>query len=59
MNPQTGKLAFGWGMFLLLLSGGMLPFQQKGTAEYLLTVATFVLALLFTIGVVVLARLSR
>jgi hypothetical protein len=59
MNPQTGKLALGWGIFLILLSGGMLPFQQAGTAEYLITLATFFMALLFTIGVAIFVRLSR
>lgn len=59
MSPQTGKLAFGWALFILLLSGGMLPFQEAGTAEYYITGVTFLLAVLFAIAVVIIARLSR
>lgn len=59
MNPQVGKLAFGWGIFILLLSGALLLFQEPGTAEQVITQMTFLLALLFTFAVVVIARLSR
>lgn len=59
MNARTGKLAFGWAVFILILSGAMLFFQECGTGEFYITLATFVLAILF-IGIIILAvRLSQ
>jgi hypothetical protein len=58
MDSNLGRAGFRIGVFVVLLSGGLLLVLQKGTAEYLLMQVMFVLGLIF-LGVIVLAvRLS-
>jgi hypothetical protein len=54
MDSNFGRAAFRIGVFVVLLSGGLLLVLQKGTAEYLLMQVMFVLGLIF-LGVIVLA----
>ena len=58
MDSNVGRAGFRIGVFVVLLSGGLLLVLQKGTAEYILMQVMFVLGLIF-LGVIVLAvRLS-
>jgi hypothetical protein len=54
MDSNFGRAGFRIGVFVVLLSGGLLLVLQKGTAEYLLMQVMFVLGLIF-LGVIVLA----
>ncbi len=58
MDSHLGRAGFRIGVFVVLLSGGLLLVLQKGTAEYILMQVMFILGLIF-LGVIVLAvRLS-
>ena len=52
MNPQLGKAWFQIAVFITIVAGGLLFFQRPGTAEFVISIATLALGLLF-IGLVV------
>jgi cbb3-type cytochrome oxidase subunit 3 len=54
MNPEAGKAWFQVAVFITLVSVALLFFEQPGTAEFVITVTTLVIGLVF-IGIVVFA----
>jgi hypothetical protein len=59
VNSGLGFAAFRLGMFLLLVSGGLLLFLERGSAEQAITLFTFFLAVIFLAVIVVLVRLGQ
>jgi len=53
MNPEVGKTWFQAAVFIALVSAALLLFEQPGTAEFVITVTTLVIGLVF-IGIIVL-----
>jgi hypothetical protein len=53
MNPEVGKTWFQAAVFITLVSAALLLFEQPGTAEFVITVTTLVIGLVF-IGIIVL-----
>ena len=52
MNPELGQAWFRVALFITLVSAVLLIFVQPGTAEFVMTVASLVVGLVF-VGVVV------
>jgi riboflavin transporter FmnP len=52
MNPELGQAWFRVALFITLVSAALLIFVQPGTAEFVITVMTFITGLVF-VGVVV------
>ena len=57
MGPEIGQAGFRIGIFLVLVSGGMLLMLQPGTAEFSITVVTLTIGLTFLGLIVLLVRL--
>jgi hypothetical protein len=47
VSPQAGKAWFQIAVFITIVSAGLLFFQRPGTAEFVISVATLVVGLLF------------
>jgi hypothetical protein len=58
MDSNFGRAGFRIGVFIALMSGGLLLILQKGTAEYLLMQVMFVLSLVFLAVIILAVRLS-
>lgn len=58
LSPELGKIAFQIGIFLTVIPGLLLLALEPGTAEFVITVITFVLGTVFTLLIVVLVRIS-
>lgn len=54
MNPELGQGWFRIAVFIALTSAVLILFQQPGTAEFVITVTSLVIGLIF-IAVVVIA----
>lgn len=57
MDPALGKAGLRIGLFIVVLAGGMLLFLQPGTAEFVITVFSLCIGLLFIGIIVALVRL--
>lgn len=55
-SPEVGQSAVRITVFLVLVSGALLCFQQPGTAEFIVTVTTFVFSSAFLLLIVALIR---
>ena len=53
LSPETGKAWFQVAIFFTVAPGVLIFFQTPGTAEFVITIATFVIGLFF-LGVVIL-----
>jgi len=60
MNPQAAKAGLSLGLFIVVASALMLPFEPPGSAEFVVTVLSLFVGLI-TVGVIALAirKLSR
>lgn len=56
IGPQVGQAAFRIAFMMVVLSGIMLFFLTPGTAEYIISVVTLILGLVFMGIVFVLVR---
>jgi len=56
MNPQAGKAWFQAAVCIILVSAVLLLFEQPGTAEFVITVTTLVIGLVFMGMVVFIVR---
>jgi hypothetical protein len=59
VSPQIGRTWFRVAFFMTLLSAGLLFLQTPGTAEFVITVTTLALGLIFMVVIVVIARRSK
>ena len=59
MNPQAGLFAFRIAIFIILVSGGLIFMLQPGSAEFYITLLTFLIGLIFMAIVIIAARLSQ
>jgi hypothetical protein len=56
VNPQAGKAWFQIAVFITIVSAGLLFFQRPGTAEFVISVTTLVLGLLFIALLVIMIK---
>ena len=59
LSPEIGQAGFRLAFFIMLLSGGLLFLVQPGTAEFVITVATFAVGLVFLLLIAALVRRSN
>jgi hypothetical protein len=53
MSPEAGKAALSMALFIVIASGALLLIQPPGTAEFVVTVLSLIVGLVFA-GVAVL-----
>ncbi len=60
MNPQAAKAGLSLGLFIVVASALMLPFEPPGSAEFVVTVLSLCVGLM-TVGVIAFAirKLSK
>lgn len=59
MSSSLGLAAFRIGMFIVLVSGILLLFEENGSAEQAITAITFLIGLVFLIAIGVWVRMSQ
>lgn len=59
LGPELGRVAFQIAFFITLASAGLLFFLTPGSAEFVITVASLVVGLIFLLVVAVLVRWSN
>ena len=59
MNPEAGQAWFRIAMTLTLVSAVLVYFTEPGTAEWVVSVITLLIGLLFISTIVVLIRRNR
>jgi hypothetical protein len=59
MDSQIGRAGFHIGFYIAFVSGILLLFLRRGTAEYLITLFTFGVALIFLLIIAVIVRWSQ
>lgn len=58
MNPQTGRAGFAAGLFIVVTSLMMLPFQEWDSAPFIITVMTLSVGLFFLAVIIFAVRRS-
>jgi hypothetical protein len=59
LGPEVGQAAVRITVFLMLVSGALLCFQQPGTAEFVVTVTTLAISSAFLLLIVALIKRSQ
>jgi hypothetical protein len=59
MNPELGLAWFRIAIFFTLTSGILIFFQTPGTAEFVITVTSFIIGLAFIAIIAVVVRWSN
>ena len=59
MNPQIGRAAFSLAVFVTVTSALLLPFLERDSAEFVVTVLALVAGGLTIVLIAILARLGR
>jgi hypothetical protein len=59
MNPQTGRAAFSLAIFVAVTGLLLLPFLERNSAEFVVTVLAIIAGGLTILLIAILARLGR
>jgi hypothetical protein len=59
MDANIGRAGFQIGSFMVFISGALLLFLERGTAEHSITLLTFLLGLIFMVGIAIAVRWSQ
>lgn len=59
MSPEFGKQWFRVAIFMILISAGLLFFVKPGSAEFVITIVTLGVGILFVILIVLMVKLSK
>lgn len=59
MDSQIGRAGFHIGFYIAFVSGILLFFLRRGTAEFMITLFTFAVALIFLLIIAVIVRWSQ
>ena len=59
MNPQLGRAAFGVASFVIVTGALLLPFLERDSAEFVVTVLSIIAGGLTMVMVAILAYLGR
>ena len=59
MNPQLGRTAFSLAIFITVTGALLLPFLERDSAEFVVTVLSIVAGGLTILLIAILARLGR
>jgi hypothetical protein len=58
IGPELGKAGFLIGIFVTMVAGGLLLVVERGSAEFIISLLTFGIGILFTLLIIVLVRLG-
>lgn len=58
MGPELGQAWFRIALFITLVSGGLILIEPRDSAEFVISVASFVVGLIFIGIIVVITRRS-
>lgn len=58
MSPHLGQAAFRIAFFIVFVAGGLLFFLEPGSAEFVVSVVTLIIGLLFIVAIAVIVRRS-
>ncbi|MBX2999016.1 MAG: hypothetical protein KF893_10950 [Caldilineaceae bacterium] len=58
ISPEIGKAGFLIGIFVTMVSGGLLLVVERGSAEFTISLLTFGIGILFILLIIVLVRLG-
>ncbi len=56
VDPELGKAAFRWALFIIVAAGVMLFFLSPGSAQYYVTILTLAIGLAFLALVIFLVK---
>lgn len=59
MDSQIVKGGLNIATFLVVSGGLLLFFQERGTAEFIITITVVIIGLVFAFGIILAARISR
>lgn len=59
MSPELGQAWFRIAFFITLVSGVLILFQSPGSAEFVISVTSFVIGLVFIAVIVLVVRRSN
>lgn len=59
MSRDLGQVAFRLGFFIVFVSGMLLFFVERGSAEQMITIFTFIIGLVFVVVVAILVRFAQ
>ena len=59
MNPQIGRVAFSMAIFVTVTGAVLLPFLERDSAEFVVTVLSIIAGGLTILLIAILARLGR
>lgn len=59
MAPELTHIWFRVAVFMTLVSAVLIPLQQPDTAEFVISVTSFVIGLVFVTAIIVLVRRSN
>jgi hypothetical protein len=59
MSPQTGRAAFALAIFVAVTSALLLPFLERDSAEFVVTVLSLIAGGLTLLLIAIVARLGR
>jgi hypothetical protein len=59
LRSELGQAGLRIAVFMALVSGALVCFQQPGSAEFVVTVTTLVISLVFLLAIVVLIKQSN
>lgn len=59
MDPQILKGGINIAAFLMVSGGLLLLFQERGTAEFIITTFVVIIGLVFALGLTLVATISR
>lgn len=59
MSPELTHIWFRVAVFMTLVSAVLIPLQQPDTAEFVISVTSFVIGLVFVATIIVLVRRSN
>lgn len=59
MDPQIGRAGFRIAFYVIFVSGALLFFVRPGTAEFVVTVLSLIVGMLFASAIGILALIAR
>ena len=59
MSPQLARAGLQIGVWVTLVSGGLLFFEERQSAEFFISLITFLFGLCFTVAMVIAIKLSQ
>jgi len=59
IDSNMGQAGFRIGIFLIVVAGFLVLVTDKGSAEYVISILTLIMGLIFTLIIIILVRLGQ